>query len=391
MGASALGHGTGVRVDHRRPLARIVSGLVMEPRYRASLGSRLRRKGGPPVVEIAGLSPAEQDALLEFFHARYWGQLPVNFPEVPVHTGSVTDSLWYLSTRVFGLSGPVGSQRALAFPRFALGLLASIWAANHPNLSLQELQNAHHWLVRELRKRREEGPLEPDADRLLREMEAHLPGFGRVGSLAGMGLTLLRFRLARPRPDRVALRWWGRALRVPRGGANSRREAVAIRLFHFFRPRAHDREDEQAVRAEKEREDNRNEFLAASFLADLDAHYGVLRRLNKKQPPVMLLKVDGPEGRALLDVLLGAYRTAFRDVGQRRSVTRPVVLVTSGDGGPGLPQARPFDELEALLDAWTLNLEGNMRERRLLRVTVPGRGEASAEGPGGAPGEEGRR
>ncbi|MGW7410987.1 hypothetical protein [Streptomyces sp. NPDC054863] len=327
------------------------------------------------MIEVVGLSRTQQNELLEGFHSRYWGRLPVNFPDVPVTDEGVADSFWYLSTGMFGLSGPIGSWQSLTFPRFALGLLAHTWAVNHTSPSLQELQHAHQWLVRELRKKRDEDPLRPGRDQLIRELEEKLPAFGRGGSALAMTSAVLRFLLPRPTPGRVALRWWARALKVPRGGANSRPRAIAIRLFHFFRPRQHHPLDTEAVTAEEARKAHRNEFLAASFLADLDAHYGRYRRLNRDQPPLLVLKVRGAEERALLDTLLTAYRTAFRDQGRRRTVTRPVVLVVSDDEASGLPPAAPIDELESLLDSWTLRLEGDVRERRLLRVTVRSREE----------------
>jgi hypothetical protein len=357
-------------VEYERLLTRIVSGLVMEPRHRPSVGSRLRRKGGPPVIEVVGLDRTRQNGLLWKLQQRYAGRLPVNVPEVPVEKG-VAESFWYLSTRMSGLNGPYG-RRSPAFPRFHLGLLAHTWAADHADLGLDRLQHAHRALVRHLGRRHEEDTLE--RDQLLRDLEPSLSAGGMVGALLAVLSTAVRFLIGRPRPDRVALRWWGRALRVPKGGAFSNREAIAIRLFHFFRPRPPRPGDPYEVRAEEARQEasrvaNRNEYLIAAFLADIDAHYGLLRRLNRNQPPLMLLQVHDAEGRAVLDTYLDAHRTLRRVVG-RRTVTHPVVLVLSDDDAGARLTAAPLDELESLLDTWTLRLEGDARERRLLRVTV---------------------
>ncbi|MFJ8650145.1 hypothetical protein ACIRNI_29045 [Streptomyces sp. NPDC093546] len=366
-------------MTYERLLARVVSGLLMEPRNRPSVGSRLRRKGGPPVIEVVGLDRTQQNDLLWSLRHTYAERLPVNVPEVPVENG-VADSFWYLSTRMSGLGGPAG-RRAPAFPRFHLGLLAHTWAADHADLGLDRLQYAHRALVRDLSRRRQEEP--PRRDQLLRELEVPLAGTGTLGGLLAMLSTLVRFLTGRPRPDRVALRWWGRALRVQKGGAFSNREAIAIRLFYFFRPRPPRPDDPEdvrveAARAEAARVDNRNEFLIAAFLADIDAHYGLLRRLNRNQPPLMLLRVHNARGRAVLDTYLAAYRTLRRVVG-RRTATHPVVLVVSDDDAGARLTAAPLDELEALLNTWTLRLEGDVRERRLLRVTV--REAASAARP----------
>ncbi|WP_344366966.1 hypothetical protein [Streptomyces gobitricini] len=357
-------------MTYERLLARVVSGLLMEPRHRPSVGSRLRRKGGPPVIEVVGLDRTQQNDLLWSLRHTYAERLPVNVPEVPVEKG-VADSFWYLSTRMSGLNGPAG-RRAPAFPRFHLGLLAHTWAADHADLGLDRLQYAHRALVRDLGKRRQEEPLR--RDELLRELELPLTATGPVGGLLATLSTLVRFLTGRPRPDRVALRWWGRALSVQKGGAFSTREAIAIRLFHFFRPRPPRPDDpddvrEEAARAEAARVANRDEYLVAAFLADIDAHYGLLRRLNRNQPPLMLLHVHNPEGRAVLDTHLAAYRTLRRVVG-RRTATHPVVLVVSDDDAGARLTAAPLDELEDLLNTWALRLEGDVRERRLLRVTV---------------------
>jgi hypothetical protein len=373
-------------VEYERLLARIISGLVMEPRHRRSVGSRLRRKGGPPVIEVVGLDRTQQNDLLWKLRQTYSGRLPVNVPEVPVGKG-VAESFWYLSTRMSGLNGPPG-RRGPAFPRFHLGLLAHTWAADHADLGLDRLQHAHRALVRHLGSREQEETL--GRDQLLRELEPPLSAGGMVGALLAVTSTVVRFLTGRPRPDRVALRWWGRALRVPKGGAFSNREAIAIRLFYFFRPRPPRPDDPDEVRAEAARQEasrvaNRNEYLIAAFLADIDAHYGLLRRLNRNQPPLMLLEVHSAEGRAVLDTYLAAHRTLRRVVG-RRTITHPVVLVVSDDEAGARLAAAPLDELASILDTWTLRLEGDARERRLVRVTV--RGAAAGSRP--AMSEEGQ-
>jgi hypothetical protein len=70
----------------------------------------------------------------------------------------------------------------------------------------------------------------------------------------------------------------------------------------------------------------------------------------------------------------------------RRTITHPVVLVVSDDEAGARLAAAPLDELASILDTWTLRLEGDARERRLVRVTV--RGAAAGSRP--AMSEEGQ-
>ncbi|MEV6957875.1 hypothetical protein AB0M97_01455 [Streptomyces sp. NPDC051207] len=356
-------------MDHERLLTRIVSGLVMEPRNRPSAGSRLRRKGGPPVIEVVGLDRTQQSRLLRTLRDKYAERLPVNVPEVPMDKG-VADSFWYLSTRMTGLSGPAG-RRAPSFARFHLGLLAHAWAAKHADLELERLQYAHRALVRDLGRKRQEETSRRDT--LLQELEQPMAAAGTVGAVLASLSTLVRFVTLRPRADRVALRWWGQALKVRTGGAFSSREAIAIRMFHFFRPRPPRPDDPEEVREEAAQQEeirvtHRNEFLIAAFLADIDAHYGLLRRLNRNQPPLMLLEVHDAEGRTVLDAYLAAHKH-MRSLVKWGTITHPVVLVVSDDAEAGLTAA-PLAELETLLDSWELRVEDGKRERRLLRVTV---------------------
>ncbi|MEE1943195.1 hypothetical protein V1L54_27975 [Streptomyces sp. TRM 70361] len=164
-------------------LTRVMSELVMLKKLRPSAGSRLRARGGPPVIEITGLGEAERNHLLERLHQRYWRLLPVNNPaEMPLGSGPVTDSFWYLSTRVYGLGGRVARRRPIRFPRFALGMMAHAWVKENGRPDLEQIEWLHEWLQRELRKQSKKNP--PPAGQVLAELE---PPMAAVGGLTGGG------------------------------------------------------------------------------------------------------------------------------------------------------------------------------------------------------------
>lgn len=341
-------------------LTRVMPELVMQHKRRRSAGSRLRGRGGPPAIEIVGLTERERDALLQEVYRRYARVLPVNDPtEMPLVRGRVADSFWYLSTRVYGLGGHTAYRLPIRFPRFALGMMAHAWAEKNDRPGLEEIEKGHEWLRDELRKRRDENPRRVADDQLLTDLEGHLATAigGRAGGLVAAVSAVARFLLARPRPDRIALRWWGKVLNTP-PGAFSWREAVATELFRVFRRRKDRRERPSA------------QLLAAALLADLDAHYGLRRRLNRDMPPVILLPEHTPAGREFLDTLLRAYGIAFPRSPRKRTVTRPVVVAVGGGVTAAEPRPRPLEELESYLNVWTIPVEGDVRERWLLRVTA---------------------
>ncbi|WP_192789964.1 ABC transporter substrate-binding protein [Nonomuraea angiospora] len=76
--------------------------------------------------------------------------------------------------------------------------------------------------------------------------------------------------------------------------------------------------------------DEKELLLVKALLADIDAHHGLLRRLNRVRRPVILLPdVDlVPARRKIRDTLLAAY-----DHGSRGLRVHPVVVATSARGG----------------------------------------------------------
>ncbi|PJE95387.1 hypothetical protein CUT44_24225 [Streptomyces carminius] len=347
---------------HEHLLTRVIPELVMQNKLRPSAGSRLRARGGPPAIEITGLGETERDELLKRLCRRYRRVLPVNDPaEMPLSPGRTVDSLWYLSTRVYGLGDRVNWRRPIRFPRFALGLTAYAWAEKNDRPGLAEIERMHEWLERELRKRSDGNPR--PAGEVLADLEASLAAVGGlVGGGAATTAVMARTLLARRRVSRVALRWWERVLRTP-SGTFARRETVATELFRVF---GGDRGG---------RKPSREQFLAAALLADIDAHYGLRRRLNRDLLPVILLPEYKDGGREFLDTLLWAYDIAFPHRPGKRTVTRPVVIAVA-DGKPGEPEAGPLERLELELSEWKPQAKDGVRKRWVLRVaaTEPGEG-----------------
>jgi len=327
----------------------------MQRKLRRSAGSRLRARGGPPAIEIVGLDEAESAALLRELYQRYAPVLPVNDPaHLPLVSGRGADSFWYLSTRVYGLGGPTAYRLPIRFPRFALGMMAYVWAEENDRPDLEQIARGHEWLREELRKRRDENPRQTADSQLLTDLQGYLASAigGRLGGALATVSALVRLLLARPRPDRVALRWWGKVLNTP-PGTFSLYDAVATTLFRVFREGA----DQRGRSAEL--------LLAAALLADIDAHYGLRRRLNRDLLPVVLLPAHTPEAHEVLDTLLRAYGVAFPRPPRKRTVTRPVIIAVGGDG-----TGEPLAGLESSLNLWSLPVEGDVRKRWVLRVTA---------------------
>jgi hypothetical protein len=349
-------------------LTRVMPELVMQRKRRPSAGSRLRGRGGPPAIEIVGLDEAEGEALLRELYRRYAPLLPINDPtRMPLTRGRVADSFWYLSTRVYGLSGPTAYRLPIRFPRFALGMMAYVWAERNDRPDLEQIARGHEWMREELRKQHDENPQQVADGQLLTDLQGYLASAigGRIGAALAAVSALVRLLLARPRPDRVALRWWGKALNTP-PGTFSLHEAVAAHLFRTFRS------------GTDQRGRSADQLLAAAFLADIDAHYGLRRRLNRDLLPVILLPAHTPAAHEFLDTLLRAYGVAFPRPPRKRTVTRPVIVAVGGDGTGG-PPPRPLAELESYLNIWTLPVEGDVRERWVLRVTAEEAPEAAPE------------
>ncbi|MFF2652357.1 hypothetical protein [Streptomyces sp. NPDC058045] len=343
-------------------LTRVLSGLLMERRLaRVSMGGRIRRRGGPPLLELVEPDAAAGREMLERLRHHFGGRgaLPVNDLRVPTDADNtsgrgVVDCLWHLSTRAGGLGCELSHRPPLTFPRLSTGLLVRHWAdRNWHHLDREPgLDDQLRLLMKELQRDRADQQPGPEAG--LYRVEQALSQLGPPGVLASLGLALPRLVRLKRRPDRVALHWWGRVLGVPHRTVQARREAVVTELFRVNR----DGRDRHGNTVES--------LLTRAFLADLDAYYTRYRRLNRDRPPLILLpQAHTPTGRALLDALAGAYETAA--VGGRRP-TRPVVLALSTTHRAAGSERR-VDDLAGDLDSWTSSAGRSPAERWLLTLT----------------------
>ncbi|MEV8305899.1 hypothetical protein AB0P36_00720 [Streptomyces flavidovirens] len=344
-------------------LTHIVPELVMERRIRRSAGSRLRKRGGPPVIVVAGLDAAEQAEVLRRLHHRYRRVLPVNDSQVPLDQREVIDFLLRLSTRAYGLGGYAWFRKPMSFPRFTLGMLAYSWADEH-RPDLRAIAEGHTWLRHQLRTARDADEGHQARARLRAELAPYLAGAGagRTGIAVGLLFTLLGHQA--PRPDKTALRWWGRLWNVPRG-AFSWQDAVATELFTVF----HAGRDEDGHTVEH--------LLTAALLADIDAYYGRYRRFNRARPPLLLVpEAHTQAGTTFLTALATAYDIVWR--APRHTGTRPVVIAVGGDsaGARGRP---PLGRLEHELNEWSRRPADGPEGRWLLAVRVGADGDGEGQ------------
>ncbi|MFE4856738.1 hypothetical protein [Streptomyces sp. NPDC056670] len=103
-------------------------------------------------------------------------------------------------------------------------------------------------------------------------------------------------------------------------------------------------------------------LLVEALLADVDAHYGVVRRLNRARRPVILLPdVDTvPARRIIRDRVLEAYDGKARDLR-----VQPVVITTARPGGADpVVGKRPPVPANGLAE----EIPGRFRERRVVAV-----------------------
>ncbi|MDV9198520.1 hypothetical protein, partial [Streptomyces sp. Wh19] len=162
-------------------------------------------------------------------------------------------------------------------------------------------------------------PAEPPPGRPVRQ-RTHGRGSGRP---APEVVNALRF------PHHRTVRWYG-----------TRR---------FPRQRTFEAACEELERLRSEPAAAKQLLLVEALLADIDAHYGVVRRLNRARRPVLLLPdVDTVDARRVIrDRLMEAY-----DGESRALRVYPVVVTTSQPGGATPTEgAKPAAASAALTEA----------------------------------------
>ncbi|MFB4292419.1 hypothetical protein ACBI99_32580 [Nonomuraea sp. ATR24] len=293
-------------------LQEVLAELAIRDRLRRGR-IRYGRRTGPLVLQIEG-GEAETRAWLEEFHRSYSGVAPVNEPaDVPAAPKQVADELLDIAQGC-GYDGRPAYHLPIVFPRFAVAYTVLVaWEPDESRRTRADL-NA------ELEERVKQAIGEARRD-VLRRVRQRFGGLTRdpyveqqLGGLVGF---VLRVAGACRFPHFRTVRWYRtkgfgtRPLRTTR---------VLIRELATWRKKeAHEQEL----------------LLVDAMLADIDAHYGLFRRLNRARRPVVLLPaVDRvPARRVIRDTLLAAY-----DGKSRGLRVHPVVIATSAPGGAPPPR-----------------------------------------------------
>ncbi|MFF8711850.1 hypothetical protein ACF07T_10475 [Streptomyces sp. NPDC015184] len=298
---------------------------------------RFERGSGALVIQVEG-EPDPVRQWLEALVKSYRGIVPVNNPsdvgagavEEPEETGAgrgggagrpegerggqgdrddqealVVEQLQAM-TEGCGYGGRVAHGLPIVFPRFAAARTALHEWQPVPTQSRPRQIGDLKRQIREAitEERRQTLPeLRPRIDPLLEDPYVS----EGMGGLVGLLLKVVNaFRF----PHHRTVRWYG--------------------TERFPRQRTFEAVCEQLERLREEPAEARQSLLVEALLADIDAHYGIVRRLNRARRPVLLLPdVDTvPARRIIRDRLIAAY-----DGESRGLRVYPVVVTTSQPGG----------------------------------------------------------
>ncbi|MCX4862924.1 MULTISPECIES: ABC transporter substrate-binding protein [unclassified Streptomyces] len=289
---------------------------------------RFERRYGALVVQVEG-APAPVRQWLGALLRNYRGVVPVNNPsDVPAgqdEEGLVVEQLQAM-TEGCGYGGRVAHGLPIVFPRFAAARTAlyewqPVATQSHPR-QIGDLKRQIREAITE--ERRQTLPeLRPRLNPLLDDpYVSERMGGGLVGLLLKV-VNALRF------PHHRTVRWYG-----------TRR---------FPRQRTFEAVCEELERLRSKPAAAKQLLLVEALLADIDAHYGAVRRLNRARRPVLLLPdVDTVDARRVIrDRLMEAY-----DGESRALRVYPVVVTTSQPGGATPTEgAKPAAAAAALAEA----------------------------------------
>ncbi|MFG3244254.1 hypothetical protein [Streptomyces sp. NPDC048157] len=323
MIADSLSDDSGVRMG----LDDVLAYLTFRERF-ARKRVRFERRSGALVLQVEG-SPAPVRQWLGDLLRSYRGIVPVNNPsDVPAghdEEGLVVEQLQAM-TEGCGYGGRVAHGLPIVFPRFAAARTAlyewqPVPTQSHPR-QIGDLKRQIREAITE--ERRQTLPeLRPRLNPLLDDpYVSERMGGGLVGLILKV-INACRF------PHHRTVRWYG-----------TRR---------FPRQRTFEAVCEELERRRSEPAAAKQLLLVEALLADIDAHYGVLRRLNRARRPVLLLPdVDTvPARRTIRDRLIEAY-----DGESRGLRVYPVVITTSQPGGaPPTAGAKPPVPVDGLAEA----------------------------------------
>ncbi|WP_155057510.1 hypothetical protein [Streptomyces blattellae] len=308
-------------------------------------GLRFGRPQGALVLQLEGAEDAVRPWPLAF-HGRYRGVLPVNCPDpVPdeeTEEQQVVTELLAIAQGC-GYDGRPAYRLPISFPRFAAAF-AALYVWQRDERSMPATQNARIALVVKQAIAEERRYTLKEWKERVEAIARNEQVVGQLAGLVGVGVAVADFFRV---PHRRAVRWyrnkWFRNRHLPK-------HEVFKELRTWQRKPV----------ADKQR------LLVEALLADIDAHYGFFRRLNRARRPVILLPdVDAsPARRRIRDRLLEAY-----DAGSSGLRVHPIVVATSATGAAPPPHGEQ-DPVSA--DALTAAVPERFR----------GRQEAVREWPG---------
>ncbi|MGH3324400.1 MAG: hypothetical protein ACRDOV_08240, partial [Streptomyces sp.] len=337
-----------------KQLDAVLAQLAVRDRLRRRRLRFGRRAGGALVFQIEA-ADGTAAKWPEEFRRKYQGVLPVNSPgEVSAaepEEKQVADELLALAQGC-GYDGRPAYRLPLVFPRFAAAFAAFYaWRPVPEHTVPEQVDELAHLVKQAIAKERRHVLL--GLRRRFRGLDPQQfpPNVNWMVELLRWAVDALRF------PHLRTVGWYRRT-RFRSQGLQTPREVFRELL---------------AWRAEPP--ERKQLLLAEALLADVDAHYGWFRRLNRVRRPVVLLpEVDRfPARRAIRDALLTAY-----DGESRNLRAYPVVVATSApDAAPSaqatndpVPAAELMDAVPALFRERVSAAE----DRRLGRdIPLPGR------------------
>ncbi|MFI0418974.1 hypothetical protein [Spongiactinospora sp. 9N601] len=312
-----------------RHLDAVLAELVIRNRLRRGK-IRYTRKGGPLVLQVEADGERTRRWLATFYKT-YHGIVPINEPEAateemrdpPDLDAEVAEELLNIAHGC-GVGGRPPYRLPIVFPRFAAAYTMLVaWkdggghqARRDPGLVTEvnkAVRDARRTRLPELRRR---------IGQLIDDPNVRMQQGGLVGLVIAV-ISICRLPASWP------LRWFRK-----KGFPQSPRTTQAL-IGELRRLRARARQAAAEV-------DEKNMMLVDALLADIDAHYGIFRHLNRVRRPIILLQdVDlVPARRAIRDALLAAF-----DGRARGLRVHPVVICTSApDAAPaGKGANRPVD------------------------------------------------
>lgn len=332
----------------------VLAQLAVRDRLRRRRVRLDRRSGGGLILQIETTDRAAL-AWTERYHERYRGVLPVNspgaLPPMESRERQVATELLAIAQGC-GYDGRPAYRLPIVFTRFAAAFAAFYaWEPEDGGMPAEQVDGLALMVKQAIARERRH---------VLLELRRRFKGLGPdhapqnvnwLLALGGWAVDALRF------PHYRTVRWYRRK-RFPKLDGHPSREV--------FR---------ELLKWREKSEEAKTLLLVEALLADIDAHFGAFRRLNRARRPVILLPgVDTvPARRVIRDSLLMAY-----DDESRNLRTYPVVVATAQPGGAtpehGANEPATVADLERRIPRLFTRRERAAELRRLGKeVPLPGR------------------